>query len=186
MGSSPFSQTRVIVYASLMAALMAVGAFVAIPVGPVPIVLQNLFVLLAGLLLGGWWGVASVAVYLLAGAAGLPVFSGARGGPGHLVGPTGGYLIGYLPAVFVVGLISHRGRFTVLADVVAMVVGSLIVYALGVAWLKIVTGMTLGKTMAAGVYPFVFGDAVKIAAAVPIARIARPRLIRETPPSAEP
>ena len=71
------SQLRMMVYASLLAALIAVGAYLAIPIGPVPIVLQNLFVLLAGLLLGSRWGAASVAVYLLAGACGLPVFAGA-------------------------------------------------------------------------------------------------------------
>jgi len=64
------------VYASLFAALTAVGAFVAIPIGPVPIVLQNMFVYLAGLLLGSRWGLASVGVYLLAGTCGLPVFAG--------------------------------------------------------------------------------------------------------------
>jgi biotin transport system substrate-specific component len=70
------NQLRMMVYASLFAALTAAGAFLAIPIGPVPIVLQNMFVFLAGLLLGPRWGLASVAVYLLAGAFGLPVFAG--------------------------------------------------------------------------------------------------------------
>ena len=74
------NQLRMMVYASLFAALTAVGAFLAIPIGPVPIVLQNMFVYLAGLLLGGRWGLASVGVYLLAGASGLPVFAGGLGG----------------------------------------------------------------------------------------------------------
>ena len=73
-----FNQLRMTVFASLLAALMAAGAFLAIPIGPVPIVLQNMFVLLAGLLLGSRWGLASVAVYLLTGACGLPVFAGGR------------------------------------------------------------------------------------------------------------
>ena len=85
-----------LVLASLMAALIAVGGYLAIPIGPVPIVLQNLFVLVAALLLGSKWGSAAVAVYLLAGACGLPVFAGGGGGLGHLFGPRGGYLFGFL------------------------------------------------------------------------------------------
>ena len=102
------NQLRMMVYASLFAALTAVGAFLAIPIGPVPIVLQNMFVYLAGLLLGGRWGLASVGVYLLAGACGLPVFAGGLGGISRLIGPTGGYLIGYLPAVFLNGKNSQK------------------------------------------------------------------------------
>ena len=95
-------------FASLFAALTAVGAYIAIPIGPVPIVLQNFFVYLTGLLLGSKWGATSVAVYLLAGICGLPVFAGGRGGIGHIIGPTGGYLIGFLPAVFVIGFIKEK------------------------------------------------------------------------------
>jgi len=167
-------QLRRTVHISLMAALIAVGAFLAIPIGPVPIVLQNMFVLLAGLLFGGRWGLACVAVYLLAGACGLPVFSGGTGGPGRLVGPTGGYLWGYLPAVYVTGWIANQPKPRALTDVLAMVCACLIVYAFGVTWLKILTGMSLGKTVSVGLLPFLPGDALKIAAAVPIARALRP------------
>ncbi|NQU65132.1 MAG: biotin transporter BioY, partial [SAR324 cluster bacterium] len=80
MTTGNISQLRPTVYASLFAALISAGAFMAIPIGPVPIVLQNMFVLLAGVILGWKWGVASVLIYLLAGAVGFPVFSGGRGG----------------------------------------------------------------------------------------------------------
>ncbi|RZW12719.1 MAG: biotin transporter BioY, partial [Desulfobulbaceae bacterium] len=98
-------QLKLMVYASLMATLTAVGAYIAIPIGPVPIVLQNLFVMLAGLLLGGRWGLTSVGVYLLAGAVGLPVFAGGTGGIGKFIGPTGGYLLGFAAAAYVIGKI---------------------------------------------------------------------------------
>ncbi|MFC1895770.1 biotin transporter BioY [Thermodesulfobacteriota bacterium] len=176
MPTQTLPDLRYVAYASLMAALMAVGAYVAIPVGPVSIVLQNLFVLLAGLLLGGRWGAASVGMYLLVGLAGLPVFSKGGAGPGHFAGPTGGYLLGYLPAVYVVGFIAQKGRTSPVRDVLAMVAGTVIVYALGLAWLKILTGMSLGKTLAVGMLPFLPGDAIKIAAAVPIARTVRSRI----------
>jgi len=165
---------RMTVYASLMAALVAAGAYLAIPIGPVPIVLQNLFVFLSGLLLGPRWGAASIGVYLLAGALGLPVFAGGVGGIGRFAGPTGGYLLGFLPAVFVIGWISGSFKKHWMGDIIAMVCGSLIIYALGVSWLKILTGMTLAKTLALGMFPFILGDALKIAVAVPIAKALRP------------
>jgi len=173
-------QLRMMVYASLFAALTAVGAFLAIPIGPVPIVLQNMFVYLAGLLLGARWGLASVGVYLLAGACGLPVFAGGLGGLGRLIGPTGGYLIGYLPTVFLIGKISKRIYPQMVYDVLAMICGTLVLYACGVSWLKIVSGMPSAKALAVGMYPFLIGDALKIAAAAVIARALRPVLRIET------
>ena len=167
-------QLKRMVYAALMAALTAAGAYIAIPIGPVPIVLQNFFVLLAGLLLGPRWGLAAVGGYLLAGACGLPVFSQGRGGIGHLVGPTGGYLFGYLPAVFVVGSLAQLFRHHLAGNLAALIIGSLIVYACGVPWLKLVTGMPWQKALAVGMFPFLLGDFLKIAAAIPVAKALRP------------
>lgn len=168
------NQLRMTVYASLMAALIAAGAWISIPIGQVPIVLQNLFVLLCGLLLGSRWGLASVAIYLLAGAIGLPVFAGGTGGIARFAGPTGGYLIGYLPAVFIIGMISEKGGHRVVFDLIALICGSLTVYAFGVPWLKIMTGMSWGKAFAGGMFLFLIGDALKIAAVLPMAAALRP------------
>jgi biotin transport system substrate-specific component len=170
----PTSQLHLTVYASLMAALTAVGAFIAIPIGPVPIVLQNFFIILTGLLLGSRWGLASVGIYLLAGVCGLPIFAGGTGGIGRLIGPTGGYLLGYLPAVFLMGMISEKEENRIVRDVAAAVCGTLVVYACGVTWLRILTGMTWAKAFAVGMFPFLLGDALKIAAAVPVAKTLRP------------
>lgn len=169
-------QLKRMVYAALMAALTAAGAYLAIPLGPVPIVLQNLFIMLAGLLLGGRWGLISVAVYLLAGAVGLPVFAGGTGGVGKFVGPTGGYLLGFGAAAYLIGIISESGRGRVTIDVLAMVAGTLIIYAFGVSWLKVVTGISFSKALTVGMLPFLIGDALKIAAAIPIARAIRPMM----------
>jgi len=169
-------QLKRMVYAALMAALTAAGAYIAIPLGPVPIVLQNLFIMLAGLLLGGRWGLISVAVYLLAGAVGLPVFAGGTGGVGKFVGPTGGYLLGFGAAAYLIGIISESGRGRVTIDVLAMVAGTLIIYAFGVSWLKVVTGISFSKALTVGMLPFLIGDALKIAAAIPIARALRPMM----------
>ena len=178
-----FNQLRMMVFASLLAALMAAGAYLAVPIGPVPIVMQNMFVLLAGLLLGSRWALASVAVYLLTGALGLPVFAGGMGGIGRLVGPTGGYLIGYLPAVFIVGYLSEKAAARIGYDVLAMICGTLVLYACGATWLKILTGMTWTKTLAVGMVPFLIGDAVKIAAAALIAKALRPVINNQRPPA---
>lgn len=172
------TQLRMTVYASLLAALTAVGAYLYIPIGPVPIVLQNMFVLLSGLLLGSRWGLASVGVYILAGACGLPVFAGGLGGISRIVGPTGGYILGYLPAVYVIGLITEKIKQNMVFDVIAMICGCIIIYACGVTWLKVLTGMTLAKTLAVGMYPFLIGDALKIAAAAAIAKSLRPVIMR--------
>jgi biotin transport system substrate-specific component len=162
------------VFASLFAALMAAGAYLAIPIGPVPIVLQNMFVFMAGLLLGSRWGLASVAVYLLAGIVGLPVFAGGTGGIGRIFGPTGGFLLGYLPVVFLVGRMAERLPRRMIWDVAAMITGAMVLYACGVSWLAGVSGLSLGKALALGMAPFLPGDALKIAAAVIIVRTVRP------------
>ncbi|MEE4164869.1 MAG: biotin transporter BioY [Desulfocapsaceae bacterium] len=167
-------QLKLMIYSALMATLTAVGAYIAIPVGPVPIVLQNLFIMLAGLLLGGRWALISIGVYLLAGFVGLPVFAGGTGGLGKLLGPTGGYLLGFAAAAYWIGTISEKGNRSVVVDIIAMVSGTLIIYVFGVSWLKVVTGMSFSKAIAVGMLPFLVGDALKIAVAVPIAKALRP------------
>ena len=177
-------QLRMCVYASLLAALMAVGAYLAVPIGPVPIVLQNMFVFLAPLLLGRRWGLASVCVYLLAGACGLPVFAGGMGGIGRFLGPTGGYLVGYLPAVLVIGVMVSGRRPYFVRDMFAMIAGTLVLYACGVSWLKLILGVSWLKAVAVGMLPFLAGDCFKIIAAAAIAKSLRPVLaVRRAPAS---
>jgi len=166
-------QLLMTVYSGLMAALIAVGAYIAVPVGPVPIVLQNMFVMLTGLFLGSRWGLASVGIYLLAGICGLPVFSGGGAGLGHLLGPTGGYLISYLPAVFFIGFISENSGH-ILLRLLALILATTIVYFFGVSWLKIATGMSVQKAIAVGMLPFLIGDAIKIAAALAVSKALLP------------
>jgi biotin transport system substrate-specific component len=165
---------RPMVLASLFAALTAAGAYMAIPIGPVPIVLQNMFVFLAGLLLGSRWGAASVAVYLLAGIVGLPVFAGGTGGIGRIFGPTGGFLLGYLPVVFLIGRLTERRPASMYRDIAALAAGALLLYVCGAPWIKLVTGMPFDKALALGVLPFLPGDALKIAAAALLAKSLRP------------
>lgn len=164
------------VLSALFAALTAVGAYVAIPIGPVPIILANLFVLTAGLLLGMKWAPASMGIYLLLGLVGLPVFAGGASGPAVFAGPTGGFLIAYPISVFIMALISSRGTPSLKKDIPAVLAGIAIVYLLGVPWLKLSLGMEWGKALSAGMLPFIPGDLLKGAVAIILAKYIRPQL----------
>ena len=170
---------RWMVLASLMAALTAVGAYIHVPIGPVPIVLSTLFVVLSGLLLGSRWGLTSMGLYLLVGAIGMPVFAGGKGGFAHFFGPTGGYLFGYVLAAWVTGLISERSHSSLILDIFAVIIGSVVIYGFGVPWLKVVTQMSWTKTFMVGVIPFLIGDAIKACVVVVLARSVRPILKRQ-------
>lgn len=167
------------VYASLLAALTAASAFIIIPIGEVPVVLYNFFILMMGLLLGSRWGAASIAVYLLAGGLGLPVFAGGKGGIAILLGPTGGYLIGFLPAVFIIGFISEKFKQRLSYDIIAMLCGTVVIYAFGVIQLKLVLGKTWMVTMALGVIPFIPFDLIKLVAAAMTAKAVRPIIMNK-------
>lgn len=177
MSTSPATvNTRQLTIGALLAALLAASAWITIPVGAVPITFQVFVVLLAGLVLSPVRAVVAVGIYVLLGAAGIPVFSGAQGGVGILVGPTGGYLIGFLIATFLVAvvraLLVDRAP-AVIADGSAVAVGVLVIYLLGWLQLAFVTGMGLRAALVAGVAPFVLIDAAKGAAAVAVAAALR-------------
>jgi biotin transport system substrate-specific component len=152
------------VLSCLFAALISIGAYIALPLPgtPVPIVLQNLFILVAAAVLGPGWGFLSILIYLVFGLVGMPVFSGGTGGIAKFLGPTGGYLVGYLPASFVIGAIAERGRRKFLPLLLASLAGMAIVYCFGVAWLKLSLGIPWGRAVASGLLPFLPGDLAKI------------------------
>ncbi len=160
---------------ALFAALTAVGAQIQMPLpfSPVPVVLSNFFAILAGLVLGPRLGAASQVVYLLLGAVGLPVFAGMRGGPQVLVGPTGGYLVGYVLAAGAAGLLRGRRPDTGRA-IAAAAAGAILIYALGVPYLAAVTHMGIRRALLVGLLPFLPGDAVKVV----IAGAVAPALLR--------
>jgi biotin transport system substrate-specific component len=144
--------------------LVAISALIQIrlPFTPVPITAQTLAVLLIGALLGSRRGGLALLAYLGEGLAGLPVFSGGGFGLAHLLGPTGGYLVGFAAAAFVTGwLAEHSWDRRPLTAFAAMLIGNLVIYAFGVAWLSTLVGY--GQAWALGVAPFILGDLLKIA-----------------------
>jgi biotin transport system substrate-specific component len=152
---------------ALFAALTAAGTFIAIPLpfSPVPVVLQNLFAVLSGLLLGPVLGAGAVGLYLIAGTVGLPIFAGASGGIAHFLKPSGGYLPGYFLAALCAGLIvgaPRSGQKTALWRIIlATLSGFLVVYLPGVWRLKAVLDTSWAGALASGFLPFIIGDLIK-------------------------
>lgn len=168
--------TYAYVLCALFAALTAVCTFINIPLPftPIPINLATLSVFLAGGVLGPKYGTLSQFVYILLGAIGLPIFSNFQGGLGVLIGPTGGYLLGYVLAAFAIGLIlknttqnttENEGKFIYLKTVFACVVGMVVYFTLGTAWFMFLTNTKLWAALISCVFPFLLGDALKILAA---------------------
>ena len=155
------------VYIALFAALIAVCSWITIPVGVIPITLQTMAVCITAGMLGPWRGTLTVAVWLAIGAVGMPVFSGFNSGIGALMGPTGGYLVGFLPMALIIGGAAHlfKGKWYLLAA--SMVLGIAVLYTFGTAWFLILMGgkYTLGGALAACVIPYIIPDLVKIALA---------------------
>jgi biotin transport system substrate-specific component len=167
-------EVRELVTAALVAALLMAVSGLALPIGIVPVTLQVFVVVLAALLLAPRWAGVSIGVYLLAGAVGLPVFSGMKGGLGVLVGPTGGYLWGFLVGAVAgafarIALERIYGRRGLLADSVAAAVVIAGVYLAGWLQLAAVAHLAAGAAFAAGVLPFIAIDIAKGAAAVAVA-----------------
>ena len=147
---------------------LAAMAQIAIPVpgSPVPVTGQTLGVLLIGTTYGSGLGVATFVMYLLAGIAGAPVFAGASFGFEKITGATGGYLIGMMVATYLLGLLAKRRldqRF--LTSLPSMLFSTLIIFSFGLLWLHHFTGKDWAWTIAAGLTPFIVGEAIKIAIA---------------------
>lgn len=187
------NSTRDLVAVPLFAALIvALGLMPPIPLGflPVPITLQTLGVMLAGAMLGPWRGAAAALLVVLLVMLGLPVLSGGRGGMGVLAGPTAGFLLGWIPGAFVVGLLARpilvgaaaQSLRGLIGLILACVVGGIgVIYACGILWLGLAGGIGLGRA-AVGSLAFLPGDLIKAGIAA-LATRAVHRVYRLTPAS---
>lgn len=167
---------------AVMAAVLCVLGPLAVPIGPVPITCGTLGIYLTAYLLGGKWATVSTLVYLLVGLVGAPVFSGYMGGLSRLIGPTGGYLIGYLPMALLAGWVvsltaQQQNRMLACAfQFLGMVAATAVLYAFGTAWYCIEAEVSLQEALAACVLPFIPFDLLKMLITLAVAMPVRRRL----------
>lgn len=160
---------------AVMTAVTCILAPISISIGVVPISFTNLAIYLSLYLLGWKMGTVSVVVYLLIGMTGLPVFSGFSGGIAKLVGPTGGYLIGFIPMAIIAGLVIEKtnNRFLHFAGLVA---GTAVAYALGTAWYCVVMNSGVIAALSVCVFPFIPVDIAKMVIAIVLGSLLKSRL----------
>ncbi|HUS73504.1 MAG TPA: biotin transporter BioY [Sedimentisphaerales bacterium] len=156
-----YDDIALIIGGSLVIALSAQVA-VLLPFSPVPVSLQTFAVLMIGALLGSWRAALSVFTYIMQGAVGLPVFALGRAGLAVLSGPTGGYLLGFIAAAYITGLLAERGWGRRIATtILAMAIGNAAVYPFALLWLCCLTGIN-SAVLIVGLYPFIVGDVLKV------------------------
>ena len=170
--------TKQLVQMGMMSAVLCVVAPIAIPIGTVPLTLGSFCVYLSATLLGAKKGTLSVLLYLLLGIFGLPVFSGFSGGFAAFTGPTGGYLIGYLPCAWIVGMgckkVTKRG--IQIKWMLVMALGTLACYLSGTLWLMFLMELSFSQALLAGVIPYLLPDCIKVVLAAMLAPILRKHL----------
>ena len=164
--------------AFVFACLTGLGAYIRIytPLSPVPFTAQVFFVLLSGAVLGSRWGGASQMIYVILGIVGVPWFAGGASGFEYVAGATGGYLVGFVLAATLIGLMVERNARSTAALVPVMMAGVLVIYAVGATWLAVLMGLSAGQAVALGVAPFLLLDVIKSMLAAGAARVVTTRV----------
>lgn len=180
--------SRKIIFSALFAALISVGCVIAIPLpGGVPITVQNMFCVLAGGILGSFYGAISVLIWMVLGAVGLPVFANAHGGIAIILGPTGGYMLGYMLASLFLGIMlgspkitgSKKGKKFILKVALLALIAYIIVYLPGIPWfMHVMAGkgkpQTFQNALKLTFIPFIPGDMIKWLVTIPLVATLRP------------
>lgn len=172
--------TMDIVLIAAGAALTAIAAQVQVPLWPVPITGQTLAVLLVGSSLGALRGTLAMVLYAVLGMVGLPVFSDASSGMGVILGPTGGYIVGFMFAAAFTGWVAQRSwDRRILRSLLAFTGGTIVTFLVGLPWLAVTLGLDLQQTLQAGLYPFIVGGAVKAVMAAGVVTLGWRYVARE-------
>ncbi|OUQ81640.1 biotin transporter BioY [Flavonifractor sp. An100] len=173
------AKTKYQVYPLAMTAVMAAVTCVlgpmSISVGVIPVSFTNLAIYLSLYILGWKRGSISYLVYMLIGMVGMPVFSGYAGGFGKLFGPTGGYILGFLPMAIIAGWVIDHSRKP-LVQLAGMILGTAVCYAFGTAWFCVQAGYTVGAALSLCVFPFIPVDIAKMVIAMGLGTVLRSRL----------
>ena len=178
--------SRSSVFVAMYAAIICVTGFISVPIGPIPLVLQNVVAISAGLIFGLPQGAAAVGMFLAVGTLGLPVFSGARSGIAVLNGPTGGFLVGYFIGALIAGYIATNptpdeekfSREKIFRLVRAAIAGLGFMYLIGMLNFRRVTGASFSQALSLCVVPFVIPDIIKIGILIPVVARLRPLAAR--------
>lgn len=168
---------RSMIVTALFAAIICVLAQLIIPLPLVPITGQTLAIGLAATILGARYGTISVLLYLVIGASGVPVFAEFSGGISKLIGPTGGFLVGFIPGTFIMGYYMEKTSFTFKNAMIANTIGMFIILAFGTTWLKISADLSWTAAFAGGFTPFIIVGLIKAALASWIGVLVRSRLV---------
>ncbi|MGH4140005.1 biotin transporter BioY [Clostridium sp.] len=173
--------TRNLIITSLFTALTAVGGFISIPLGPIPVTLQTLFVVLSGLILGAKLGALSQITYIILGLIGFPIFAGGTGGLTSVVTPAFGFLIGFIFAAYVIGKLTEKNK-SLYKIIYSVILGSFVIYIIGVPYFYFIFTNYLGKginfytALKYACIPFIPGDIIKAIIAIILAKQLIPRL----------
>ena len=160
-------------FMAMMAAVTCILGPLSVPIGQIPISLTNLVIYFTVFVLGIWAGTGSYGIYLLLGAVGLPVFSGFAGGLGKLLGPTGGYLIGFIFMALIGGAVIELSHRNIFLTMLGWVVGTAVAYAFGTVWFVYLMKCSVTYALTVCVYPFIGFDIVKIVIATLLGKTVR-------------
>lgn len=163
-------------FIALMAGVMCLLGPLSIPIGPVPISVMTLLIYLSVYILGMKMGTISCVIYLMLGFVGLPVFAGYTGGAGKLLGPTGGYLVGYVFLTLVSGFLMEKMAYRRIWCLLATIAGTAVLYVFGTAWFVVLMDCSIGYALSMCVVPFLIGDLAKIVLAELVGQEVRRRL----------
>lgn len=175
--SSSNERLKMLILTAMFAAITGILAQIVIPLPPVPISGQTLAVGLTATILGSRWGALVMILYAVLGGIGVPVFTGGSAGVGILVGPTGGYIFGFIIGALIIGFILEKIGFSFPKAIVANLIGSMVILTAGTVQLKFVSALSWHEAFAFGVYPFIIGGVMKSILAAWVGIAVRKRLV---------
>ena len=170
------SRLRMLILTALCTAIICILAQITIPLPLVPITGQTLAIGIVATILGSKYGTLASLLYLILGAVGIPVFSGFSGGLGVIVGPTGGFIFGFIPTAFIIGYYLEKTSFTVINAIIANIIGMLVTLTIGTVYLKIGANLTWTAAFLGGFAPFIIVGVVKGVLAAWLGIVVRNRL----------